>query len=686
MEKVMRNRTSRRLNGLHARAGTVILLAALLLLSPAILLRAAPGQVIIYQTLQVHPTKGADTPTCGTDASPCRTIAYTIAQRARANDVISLAVATYDEHEITVDKPLLISGADTATTIIDGQGLNIRNVFYLYMAGAVTMENLTIRGGTWGIDLQDGSALTLKNVLVTGNKYQGGILDYSKLTIVDSAITNNEGTDGAGIAVHGALTMSNSTISGNRSTGDGGGLGVVQGSATLTNTTISGNTASAGGAIANLHGSVTLDSVTIATNSTGLSGKTEAIQMRGSLIANLGANCVGAVQSTGHNASSDATCGLAVATDQQNADLRLGALADNGGPTQTHALLPGSAAIDKGGDGGTGCLAVDQRGIARPQGAACDIGAFEMEQAKAAASPTPTPTNTSPAASPTPTPTNTPTSGTTAASGSNATAGTSATNVASAATPSASAACPPLAPNSPFVFPGFQAQWQQGEGLAPNFWGPAVTPGMQEQYAEAPGSQRLVQYFDKGRMELTNPGAGTVTNGLLANELITGQMQMGDGTFQARAPAAISIAGDPDNPGPTYAALGTTAAAILTPTEYREPGTMVTASIAANGTISPGNATTGSGPTAITVYDNETEHNVPQAFAQYRDKVGLPTIGYAKSEPFFATVKVGGVPKQVMIQIFERRVLTYTADNPAAFQVEMGNIGQHYYRWRYCTV
>jgi hypothetical protein len=466
---------------------------------------------------------------------------------------------------------------------------------------------------------------------------------------------------------------------------------VIQGSATLTNTTISGNTASAGGAIANLHGSVTLDSVTIATNATGLSGKTEAIQMRGSLIANLGANCFGAVQSTGNNASSDATCGLMVATDQQKADLKLGALADNGGPTQTHALLPGSAAIDKGGDGGTGCLAVDQRGIARPQGAACDIGAFELQQAKAAASPTPTPTNTPPAASPTPTPTTTPTSGTggtsgtTATSGSNATAGTSATNVASAAgTLSASAACAPFAPNSPFAFPGFQVQWRQGEGLAPNFWGPSVTPGMQEQYAEAARGQRLVQYFDKGRMELTNPANGTVTNGLLANELITGQMQMGDDTFQARAPAAISIAGDPDNPGPTYAALGTTAAAILTPTEYREPGTMVTASIAANGTISPGNATSGSGPTAIAVYDNETEHNVPQAFAQYRDRVGILTIGFAKSEPFFATVKVGGVQKQVMIQVFERRVLTYTADNPAAFQVEMGNIGQHYYRWRFC--
>jgi hypothetical protein len=660
------------------RAGAVTLLAALLLLSPAILLQAAPVQHIV-QVLQVHPTKGADAATCGTDASPCKTIAYTIAQRANAGDAISLAAATYDEHEIAVTKPVAIIGADTATTIIDGQGLNTKNVFIVDKPGAVTMEKLTIRGGTRGIYLLEEGALTLKNALVTNNRSNdigGGILDYGGLTVVDSAITNNEGSSGGGIEVHGGLTVRNSTISGNRATADGGGLRVF-GSATLTNTTISGNTASAGGAIAFQGGSLTLASITIAANSTGLSGKTGDIQMRGSVIANLGANCSGAVQSMGHNASSDATCGLALATDQQNADLKLGSLGNNGGPTQTHALLPGSAAIDKGGDGGSGCAAADQRGIARPQGAACDIGAFELEQT--AASPPSTPTNTPVAASPTPTPTNTPTSGTNAASATNATAGTSTSG-----TPSASAACAPFAPNSPFAFGGFQTQWQQGEALAPNFWGPSVTAGLQEPYQEAPGGHRLVQYFDKGRMELTHPGAGTVTNGLLANELITGQMQLGDDTFQARAPAAIPIAGDPDNPGPTYAALGTTAAAIRTPTEYRDPGTMVTASITANGAVSPGNATTGTGPTAIAVYDNETEHNVPQAFAAYRDKVGLLTIGFATSEPFFATVKVGGVQKQVMVQVFERRVLTYTADNPDAFKVEMGNIGQHYYRWRYC--
>jgi hypothetical protein len=60
----------------------------------------------------------------------------------------------------------------------------------------------------------------------------------------------------------------------------------------------------------------------------------------------------------------------------------------------------------------------------------------------------------------------------------------------------------------------------------------------------------------------------------------------------------------------------------------------------------------------------------------------LLTIGYAKSEPFGATVKVAGVQRDVVIQAFERRILTYTPTNPDPFKVEMGNIGRHYLQWR----
>ncbi len=106
-----------------------------------------------------------------------------------------------------------------------------------------------------------------------------------------------------------------------------------------------------------------------------------------------------------------------------------------------------------------------------------------------------------------------------------------------------------------FADPAFQTQWQQGEAITPNFWGPLANAkdGQQEPYKEAAGGQRLVQYFDKGRMELTN---GKVTNGLLATEIVKGQLQVGDAAFQPKGPPSIPIAGDPDNPGPTYAQLG----------------------------------------------------------------------------------------------------------------------------------
>ncbi len=233
---------------------------------------------------------------------------------------------------------------------------------------------------------------------------------------------------------------------------------------------------------------------------------------------------------------------------------------------------------------------------------------------------------------------------------------------------------------STFASPAFQQQWQRGEAITPNFWGPLGTAqdGRHEPYKEAPGGQRLVQYFDKGRMELTN---GAVTNGLLATEMIRGQIQMGNTTFENRPSPAIPIAGDPDNVGPTYAALGGKAKALLDAAPA-QVGNGTQAVVSTTGDISA-SATTAPAPAVFTLYDDATKHNVPRAFADYRVTAGLPTIGYARSEPFFTTVKIGGQPKQVMVQVFERRVLTYTATNPTGFQVEMGNVGRHYYQWRY---
>lgn len=238
---------------------------------------------------------------------------------------------------------------------------------------------------------------------------------------------------------------------------------------------------------------------------------------------------------------------------------------------------------------------------------------------------------------------------------------------------------------SGFATPAFQQQWNAGEAVLPNFWGPVALAkdGAQEPYTEAPGGQRLVQYFDKARMELTNPATNVVTNGLLATELITGNRQLGDNTFQNVGSANVPVAGDPDNVGPTYAAINSN------PQLRNGTGSTVGAQTT-NALTAAGAASTFSGgasfpPANIAVYDATTQHNVPAAFNDFRNRAGLQAIGFAISEPFWSNVKVAGAQKDVLMQAFERRVLTYTPSNPTAFLVEFGNIGIHYYQWRYVT-
>jgi len=166
----------------------------------------------------------------------------------------------------------------------------------------------------------------------------------------------------------------------------GGGLS-VGGNATLTNTTVSGNIQ---GGVRN-SGVIQLLNVTIASNAgIGLDDYSlNPATLRNVIIAaNGGQDCTALLppHPEGHNLDSDGTCGFSDPSDLPNADPLIGPLTYNGGSTRTHALLPGSPAIDAGDN--ANCGGEDQRGVPRPQGAACDIGAYEF------ATPTPTPTPT----------------------------------------------------------------------------------------------------------------------------------------------------------------------------------------------------------------------------------------------------------------------------------------------------
>ncbi|HMA35625.1 MAG TPA: hypothetical protein VKY74_14260 [Chloroflexia bacterium] len=238
------------------------------------------------------------------------------------------------------------------------------------------------------------------------------------------------------------------------------------------------------------------------------------------------------------------------------------------------------------------------------------------------------------------------------------------------------------------------------------YWGPA--PGMivREPFAGLPGGSHLVQYFDKSRMEINDPQGDRsapwfVTNGLLAVELISGRVQTGLTSYEPRAPAAIPLASDTDDTSaPTYAsflAVSNTARG-----DHPAPdatGSAVTATIDRAGQVGQdaGRALVG---TRLAHYEPRTRHNIPAVFWTFLNARGpvqeaggraiapLSTpwnfaTGLPISEAYWARVKIAGRPQWVLIQAYERRVLTFVPANAPQWQVQMGNIGQHYYQYRY---
>jgi hypothetical protein len=176
------------------------------------------------------------------------------------------------------------------------------------------------------------------DAVTQASKLGGGIFATSRLMITDSTISTNDAVDG------------------------GSGIYHPTGHLVLTGITVVGNTGAYSVGIVGL-----------------LSGQVFPVTLERTIVhPGSGVACSPSPnppRSLGWNLIGDDSCRLtADPTDQQNTDPLLGPLADNGGPTQTHLPLPGSRAIDAGGV----CTGVDQRGVVRPQGAACDVGAVEQ--------------------------------------------------------------------------------------------------------------------------------------------------------------------------------------------------------------------------------------------------------------------------------------------------------------------
>jgi uncharacterized repeat protein (TIGR01451 family)/CSLREA domain-containing protein len=305
--------------------------------------------------------------------------------------VINLATTlpNLDHHNLTITGP----SADQLTVRRNAAGLF--RIFQVNVGKIVNLAGLTITNGDVG-SVSDG----------------GAILNSGTLTITNCTVTGSHANGGGGIYNASTLIMTGSTLSGNSANFDGGGLyNTDPGNANLTNCTISGNQAGSLGAgvggILNVSFSVAsstlqLTNCTIANNTSLAAGNSGGIKtvnnpattsLRNTIIANnttanLSVLGGGAVISLGNNLASESGGGfLNAAGDLINTNPLLSALGNYGGPTPTHALLPGSPAIDKG--AAASGVATDQRGQARPfdipsianaaGGNASDIGAFEVQ-------------------------------------------------------------------------------------------------------------------------------------------------------------------------------------------------------------------------------------------------------------------------------------------------------------------
>jgi predicted outer membrane repeat protein len=283
--------------------------------------------------------------------------------------------------------------------------------------GAISSDGATVRisdstfrnnrgledlGATGGAIINNGGRLIVNSSLLTDNEStaKGGAIHSPAgiVKVTNSTISNNRvGLNGAGGGIFnfGELTVRRSTLTGNKAMGfaaNGGAIAnYAQGQLTVEDSTISGNSAgqpgleqARGGAIMNF-GSGSITTTTIAGNRV-LGDKAigggivdeSSLSVTASIVANNpGRNCLGQVDDGGFNLEDHMTCGFA--NHNVHAEPLLGPLADNGGQTETRALRSTSPAIDKVPPRRPFCAGtVDQRGVKRPQGPACDIGSFEL--------------------------------------------------------------------------------------------------------------------------------------------------------------------------------------------------------------------------------------------------------------------------------------------------------------------
>ena len=301
---------------------------------------------------------------------------------------------------LSVPRTLVIQGSGATTTVVDGNQLD--RVFHLISEdGTLILRDLTVRNGLVPNTSDGGAVLALGrielyNVIVEDNAISGPLLTSGATGgglclgcgpgtgsgyLENVIFRNNSAGVGGGIFSNRPLTVTASSFYSNTVAVAGGAI-ATYGDLTLVNVTVTSNAAgNSGGGIVHFAGSLNLLNSTISHNTNhGVRFDVSTASIKNTIIGkNTVSDCqiLNAPTSQGSNLSSDTSCTFLTASgDRTNVDPQLGPLQDNGGPTPTRAPALTSPAVD----GGTnaGCPATDQRGITRPQGQRCDIGAYEL--------------------------------------------------------------------------------------------------------------------------------------------------------------------------------------------------------------------------------------------------------------------------------------------------------------------
>ena len=275
------------------------------------------------------------------------------------------------------------------------QAAGIRSMGFLTVTESVVANNAGA-----GIESRHGNVV-LSNSSITGNSNPDGvggvIANLADLDITNSTISNNSGGWG-GISADNGFSLANSTVNDNSGSSGPGGMRIV-GGGTIINSTISSNHGTEGAGIWTNQGLSITNSTIVSNTAVGTGGsifltgngggifflgQSGVVDMVNTIIANNQSDagspdCSGPLTSLGYNLiSASSGCAITSAVgDKFNVNARIRPLADNGGFTQTHALLSESPAINAGSN--TICPASDQRDVIRPQGGICDIGAYEYE-------------------------------------------------------------------------------------------------------------------------------------------------------------------------------------------------------------------------------------------------------------------------------------------------------------------